>query len=723
MENREKNPWHYQKGMEIGNMKKGDKSIILYFINRESSIDAITLDSIRKSNDSFSFTVSSSLAGSEDVIILNHNVICTYNWVSRLIDCAESYCSVGTVSPLISVDLSFDNPDINRKWNATNLEKVSDIINQCGELLYPSVKYNLFDCVYIKRQVLDEIGFPSVEEMLNPDKACQWFAKVAQMGWEHKMCTQAYFNGNLLYRNDRFIYSNRLNKATIVSIDKIKENIVLYFDLHLDGNRKKVLHYLLADFQEGTWNNVGGTQFHVHDLVESQKMKYNIFVLARDNDQLRLTNYYNNNIKVFTFYIGKAPEYNIYYDKKHEELYDYLLKLLGIDIVHIHHTMWMPLNIFNTAYQLSIPIILSIHDYYYVCPILKKISPGGNSCNITTCLTDCISCLKNNKGIIDSKAFMQKWYTEHNKVVQMCKKIVFPSDFAFNVMSGYYQTFSEKGCIIEHGVSIPVDKRNYTIGHNKMRVAFIGGISDVKGGPVIYNLIKKDNHIFDWYIIGGIGYPDLYNLEQKNLTKTGWYKREDIYNILINNEIDLICILSTVEETYCYTLSEALATGIPVVATDVGALGDRMRKLNCGWLVSKDISADEIFNLLVSINSNNEEFQQKQKAVSSVYVKSLEDMNTDYDELYTNFLPDPSQKYSVNITALKNAFYCPSIAQSSVIDIDQRTNLIAAERELSEIKSSLLVKIALKLRKLKIPGKLYLKNIVLHFSKNQTSDK
>ena len=56
--------------------------------------------------------------------------------------------------------------------------------------------------------------------------------------------------------------------------------------------------------------------------------------------------------------------------------------------------------------------------------------------------------------------------------------------------------------------------------------------------------------------------------------------------MLVNYNIDLICILPVWHETFCYTLSEAVMCGIPVVVTDTGAVADRVRKYQYGWVVS-----------------------------------------------------------------------------------------------------------------------------------------
>src|SRR3546814_10443790 len=60
-------------------------------------------------------------------------------------------------------------------------------------------------------------------------------------------------------------------------------------------------------------------------------------------------------------------------------------------------------------------------------------------------------------------------------------------------------------------------------------------------------------------------------------------------------------VLSIVPETWCHTLTESWATGIPVFGIDRGAVGDRIREHGGGWLVDGDASPAEIHAGLVAL--------------------------------------------------------------------------------------------------------------------------
>ena len=90
-------------------------------------------------------------------------------------------------------------------------------------------------------------------------------------------------------------------------------------------------------------------------------------------------------------------------------------------------------------------------------------------------------------------------------------------------------------------------------------------------------------------------------------------------------------------ETYSHTLTESIASGIPVVATDLGALKERIEEYGVGWLVNPQNPLD-IYNKLISIS--NEDYLNKIDALSKIKIKSKEEMINQYINLYNGIMGD-----------------------------------------------------------------------------------
>src|SRR5690606_5968844 len=74
-------------------------------------------------------------------------------------------------------------------------------------------------------------------------------------------------------------------------------------------------------------------------------------------------------------------------------------------------------------------------------------------------------------------------------------------------------------------------------------------------------------------------------------------------------------VLSVWPETYCHTLTEMWACGVPVLGVDVGAVGDRIRASGAGWLVRADPSARVVLDAMQGAVEDAAGYQARLRAV------------------------------------------------------------------------------------------------------------
>ena len=67
-------------------------------------------------------------------------------------------------------------------------------------------------------------------------------------------------------------------------------------------------------------------------------------------------------------------------------------------------------------------------------------------------------------------------------------------------------------------------------------------------------------------------------------------------------------------ETYCHTLTELWASGIPVIGFDFGAVGERIRRSGAGWL-SAEPNAKGVIEILQHLRREPKEYKAKVDAV------------------------------------------------------------------------------------------------------------
>lgn len=174
---------------------------------------------------------------------------------------------------------------------------------------------------------------------------------------------------------------------------------------------------------------------------------------------------------------------------------------------------------------------------------------------------------------------------------------------------------------------------------NGIRVAFIGGVSDVKGSSVVYEMVKEGQDI-EWFIFGDIAPNEkLADYSAHNCHKFGAYNRQDLIMLLRHYEISVVCVMSQCSETFCYTLSEAWEAKLPVVGFDMGAVGERITRTGAGIAVPVSTDAREIVDKIRGLHTDIV-WNDIRKNVEMYENKTTEQMVKEYEELYEQLYVD-----------------------------------------------------------------------------------
>ena len=223
----------------------------------------------------------------------------------------------------------------------------------------------------------------------------------------------------------------------------------------------------------------------------------------------------------------------------------------------------------------------------------------------------------------------------------------------------------------------------------------------------------------NWFVLGAIGDKNILEISQENCFFSSTYKKEELPQLLEDNEIDIICILPIWPETFSYTVSEAWLNGIPIVATDIGAVGERIRKTGGGWLVKPDASPDEVMQLLHHIIDHPEEYQAKKESVDDMEMKTVEQMCEEYRSFYRELLEFtekelPEDKIDRDFIFQGLALGDPSIGGSgSIAAMNRLKNENAALKASIEVtKGTISYKMARKISDAKIPFKEQMKRFL-----------
>ena len=119
------------------------------------------------------------------------------------------------------------------------------------------------------------------------------------------------------------------------------------------------------------------------------------------------------------------------------------------------------------------------------------------------------------------------------------------------------------------------------------RLLIPGRVRRGKGAELLAAALPHLREHADLYLIGaGADAHALFG--QRGVHIVLDYKRDDLPELVARIAPDAALLLPTVAETFSYTLSELRSLGVPVIATRVGALAERIRDGVDGFLVEPD---------------------------------------------------------------------------------------------------------------------------------------
>lgn len=425
-------------------------------------------------NGGFSASVNIGMGYSDenDVLLLNSDTIVTANWMQKIQECAYSDDSIATVTPLSNAATLASFPIFgqdNQVPDNVTVDELAEIVERCSFKDYPQITVAVGFCMYIKREVLDEIGvFDAATFGRGYGEENDFCCRAELMGYKHVLCDNTFVyhkgTGSFLSEQKKALIAEHIgilekrypagmlnNHMFCMSnpYQYIRDNIAMY--LSLVNGKKNILYILHDDFEEDAANSVGGTQLHVKDLKVNLLHKYNIYVLAKENKKYRLTCYVDSQHMTFEFRDENVNIYPVFRDVKQKKMLENILSAFKIDFIHVHHISKMSLDIYYVAKDMNIPIVTSIHDFYTICPTYFLYNVAETVC--TGCPSRlCDECLQKKSGIYNGLKYIEKWRHEMQEALKLNSVIIFPSHSAKNVFQGVY-AMNVQLKVIGHGIT------------------------------------------------------------------------------------------------------------------------------------------------------------------------------------------------------------------------------------------------------------------------------
>lgn len=539
------------------------------------------------------------IADRSDVVLLNSDTEVSDGWLDALI--YEAYESkyaefIGTVTPISNnaticsfPDFCKDN-DLPVGWTGKQLAK-----------LCASTSINAVDlptahgyCMFIKRSVLDEVGLFDEEKWGKGYAEENDFSlRASSFGWRHVATSRTFVvhHGAVSFASDsndfiekNLAYLNTLYPDYAYRIsDFIKKDPMKVIR---DDLTKRMLEKEALDSSNTaliiTLAIGGGTKVASDSVAE---------MLRRDNySVLELTP-----VSEFIWKLSSAGRrYGVSFDISESDN-DLISYLSGFDLefVNFHHVIGFSNMVWSIPEKLNVPYFLNIHDYFYACPRIN-FTKNGEYCEepkVNVC-NECISAeLKDKYPLL--REGVGSWIEYYSDKLGGAKKVIVPS---FDHAKRLGNRIELKNLLVkphpEEVMEVEVKKQ---LTSSKV-IGFIGAIGPHKGLQVIKDLVCyiADNSLdYEVEIIGYTSHNSYFD-DYGFVRISGEYEGSELPSILVERNVGCLCLVSIWPETFSYTFSEALSSGLPVIVSSLGAVAERSESMPGVFKVSKSPSPEEL---------------------------------------------------------------------------------------------------------------------------------
>ena len=595
-----------------------------------------------------------------DVVLLNSDTLVTKGWLKKMHECAYSRPQIATVSPFTNSGVLCSIPDVGQENNLPSgftLDEYAELVEKVSNKEYLVMPSVFGFCMLIKRSVINVIGMLDEIYSVGYFEENDFCCRARAAGYDNVLCdnTYIYHIGSVSFNDDKYEISRKNQKIILSRYPDIISEIQHYMDneilsrIHLNimlhtmlwSAKKSTVFFMLhkSPFDDAQHAR-GGVEYHVLDMINLiQNINYFVFFPSGDEpfvSSYSLKGKIEGQSIEMEFQL-KNPVYKGQYESKEVyELLDQILKGLRVSCVHVQHFLGNTLDIVDICKKQAIPCYLTLHDYYALCPGYTCLNNEGiycgaaddkSLCNPQNCCT----------GVGESFA-VERHRKIFGNMLSKLDKIFVPSHFLKNVVENWYPDIT---CdVIEHFLSVPdtlpenqpEDKPNE---NRQLNVAFLGAVSKLKGSEYLIALINSKIENVNWHVFGAIGDEKILSYEeQANVFFHGGYKRDEIVPILKRNQIDIVCLLSQVPETYGYTLTEAWMAGCPVICTRYGAVAQRVKENGAGWVLNQDAKAGDVADLLQKIVNSPDILKDYKKRIPSFNQNEMQKSLLVYHDLY-----------------------------------------------------------------------------------------
>ncbi len=369
---------------------------------------------------------------------------------------------------------------------------------------------------------------------------------------------------------------------------------------------------------------------------------------------------------------GLYPNYPLaqYYNPFYGKLFGEYLTEEGIELVHFFQSSHLGVALVEEVFLAGIPQVVNLMDFWYICPYIQLLTHSGTLCRGPFRYQDCIDCLAPGdanyysllpyihgeeavslpegafeKTGIDFLAASDPYHRVAAMAVRphfirqtldMVHSIIAPSAFMKSVFvdNGYDP---DRIRLVRYGISLESLKGLGKTRSDGLRIGYMGTLFPHKGLDVLLKAFRRvEGDDLALEIHGDLkGFP-AFTKRVRELAEGdgrihfhGRFESPALPDVL--KGIDVLVVPSVWYENTPFVILEALASGTPVIASDLGGLSELVVEGKNGMLFAPG-DVEELKGKLEAVQADRSLLEKLRPDASGV--RSLDDNVDDFIEIY-----------------------------------------------------------------------------------------
>lgn len=601
-----------------------------------------------------------------DVVVLNADTVVTSGWIDALERCRASDPRIGIACPLSNNATLVSVTGITPLFDADDHEAIAACVRCAGPPTYPRLPTAAGFCMLLTRELLAAAGPFDPAYGRGYGEENDLSMRALGLGFEIACCDDTYVHhageasfgevegiGSARERNRRLLERRwpayRPGVSAWMRANPLRgriERINAECERDRMPGRPRVLHVVHS------FDSPGGVELHTRAIIDGlrDEVAFNVavargphglwadFVQERPQANLRVSrlnqDLLTNGVRVLEFAASVR-------DASVERAFAALLEG-GYDVVHFHSPLgWNSLRLPELARESGARVVLSVHDMGWMCAEYNMVTgEDDHPCGKTLARAerDCINCLRGKSFTTSVQAensiglFLEDRFAAATSAIGAAHVILCPSRYAATRVTGAFgPEVAKKLRVIGHGVE-PLPHIHRPASGGPLRVAFVGRFTSRKGA---HHFIEAARGLrgqgIEFEAWGMLDRRFEGPAREAGVAVRGPYEVRELPRHLAN--VDLVMMPSTLEETFCLSLSEVHAIGIPVAASRIGALAERIVEGHNGFLYDVGDVAT-MRRQLLRMRDNRDLLARTAQVIAAERPKSIEANAGEYRELY-----------------------------------------------------------------------------------------